>query len=47
MPVDGLLSDVLEQIPEPGAFLEGRTGYNSLYEMPTLITKKVVSDCWL
>ena len=47
LPVDCLLGDELQQISEPGALLEGRTGNNSLYELPALIVGEIVSGLWL
>ena len=47
IPVDGLLGDELQQISEPGALLKGWTGYDSLYELPALISKEVVSESCL
>ena len=45
--VDCLLSDELQQISEPGTLLKGWTGYNSLYELPALISKEVLTGSWL
>ena len=42
MPADGLLGDVLQQIPKAGAFLKRGAGNDPLYQLPTLVGKKIV-----
>jgi len=41
--MEGLLGDVLQQIAEPVALLEGRTGQNSLNQLPSGIRLEVIN----